>query len=382
MKTEPRKEAPFLHEQKALTRNGAQQVDDDVTDDSVVEVGVSIRTARKLDGLEDEGVVEAETVPCDVEGKPRVGSTEEDLAVLPLAKVTPEVGPRCRGNLGLCNSLSIGVITSRSTTVEEGGRILDTLVNLLLDIHGVTGSLGDGQAEVESADGGDAAKTNDDTPDLVKSVDIGLDGALVTKENDESNNGGSEDTEALHGKHSSHHGTTTLGGSEFRSDDGGKRVIATNTDTEDKAPEDDGRPDRDCGALSRESLTNSSDDNDNQFQPVHLLTTHVVSEVAEAELADHGTDRGSDLDSGINVGRQFVGFGEIDETEHDSDQVDRKNIVGIGKEPNARHDTSANVEPSKLGIVNLLLAMDQTYKKKRNNVSMVFYRVYICYFSL
>jgi len=84
-----------------IARNGAQQIDDDVTDDSVVEVGVSVSTTSELNGLEDEGVVEAETVPCDVECKPRVRSTEEDLAVLPLAKVIPEIGPRCRGNLRL-----------------------------------------------------------------------------------------------------------------------------------------------------------------------------------------------------------------------------------------------------------------------------------------
>lgn len=55
------------------------------------------------DSTEDEGRVETKTVESDVESEPGVSGTEEDLAVLPLTKVTTEVGPGSFGSGDMLN---------------------------------------------------------------------------------------------------------------------------------------------------------------------------------------------------------------------------------------------------------------------------------------
>lgn len=100
-----------------------------------------------------------------IESEPGVGRADENLRVLPLAEVVPEVGPAGLGCADKLDSL-IGVLVV-GTSGQEVVDILGSLVNVALDIHGETGRLGDGETEVESDDGGDNAETDENTPHLV-----------------------------------------------------------------------------------------------------------------------------------------------------------------------------------------------------------------------
>jgi len=50
--------------------------------------------------------------------------------------------------------------------------IIDTPLNIGLDVDSVSGGLGDGQSEVESDEGGDTSNTDDGSPCLVDSSEV------------------------------------------------------------------------------------------------------------------------------------------------------------------------------------------------------------------
>jgi len=117
--------------------------------------------------------------------------------------------------------------------------IVDTPLNIGFDVDSVSGSLGDGQSEIESDEGGDTSNTDDRSPCLVDSSemiegfadDLGLEGS----DGNDRDNGGrdwkSEQhcfsqpageltiTPSLGRKDSGHHSASDLSGSEFRGDD-------------------------------------------------------------------------------------------------------------------------------------------------------------------
>lgn len=59
-----------------VTGDGAGADDDQIADGLVVEGLVHVAAADVADRGEDDGVVEAETVKCDVEEEPRTGRAE------------------------------------------------------------------------------------------------------------------------------------------------------------------------------------------------------------------------------------------------------------------------------------------------------------------
>ena len=113
----------------------------------------------------DEPFVSQLTVEGNVQSKPRVSSTEQDLEVLPLSKVSSEIGPggfRKRSSLIVVNGVD-DVGTGSEISVD----ILGCLFDVSLNIHGVSWSLGDSQSEVESDGSWDHSDTDDESPRLV-----------------------------------------------------------------------------------------------------------------------------------------------------------------------------------------------------------------------
>ena len=111
------------------------------------------------------------------------------------------------------------------------------------------------------------------------------------------------------------------------------------------------------------------EDDDDQFESVHLLASDDIGEISEAKLADDSSGRSSDLDG--SVGGRWEFSIEVDNTEHRRDQVDSKDlwrcqerrwhgdgrrdthIIGIGEEANAGDNTGADVIPSEGSLVDL-----------------------------
>lgn len=100
-----------------------------------------------------------------IKGKPRVRGTDEDLEVLPLAKVGHEVAA---GSLGRLDTLDGGIgVNVVGAAGQEVVNILGGLLDIALDIHGETRGLRNGETEVESDDTGHATKTDENAPHLV-----------------------------------------------------------------------------------------------------------------------------------------------------------------------------------------------------------------------
>lgn len=140
-------------------------------------VGCGGRT--ETDGLEDDGRVQSQSVEGNIEGEPGPSSTEKNLEVLPLTKVTTEIGERSLGqgvssfHILLCVKRDIAVVALVINILFVGDNsvgIIDTPLDIGFDIECVSGSLGDGQSEVESDEGGDTAQADDDSPCLIDSL--------------------------------------------------------------------------------------------------------------------------------------------------------------------------------------------------------------------
>jgi len=61
----------------------------------------------------------------------------------------------------------------------------------------------------------------------------------------------------------------------------------------------------------------------------YLLTTNVICQETEPELADDIATRSGDFEGGIIRGRQ-CSAGRVDVSEHDIGKVDREKIVSVG----------------------------------------------------
>src|ERR1700753_4208181 len=91
------------------------------------------------------------------------------------------------------------------------------------------------QTEVQGDAAWNGTKTDDNTPHLINcqlantvafSNSLGsFQGVVEARDDDQGNNGSSELTNALHGEYGSHHGTSPLGGSELRGDNGAKGIV-------------------------------------------------------------------------------------------------------------------------------------------------------------
>lgn len=192
--------SPRVDEQECgpVARNQTANTNDQVADRDVVQVLVHlgllvpVRRASEADSSEHDGAIQTEPIKCNVECEPRVRSAEQNLAVPPLPKVVNEIGP---GRLGGLDALDdrIGVDLV-STAGQERVDVLRGLLDVALDIHGVTRGLGDRETEVERDHSGDGAETDEQAPAVVDGIKGGgavEDLALVGFGDDERDEGGS-----------------------------------------------------------------------------------------------------------------------------------------------------------------------------------------------
>ena len=94
-------------------------------------------------------------------------------------------------------------------------------------------------------------------------------------------------------------------------------------------------------------------DDEDQLESVHLLASDDISKGTEQELANDGSGRGSEFDGGVGGVGHLADAGVVDNAEHQSQEGDGKDVVAVGEEANASHDDSADVIPSKGGLVDL-----------------------------
>jgi hypothetical protein len=147
-----------------------------------------------------------------------------------LAVVAPEVGPAGLGRIqtlarvledsSTADLIRLALTFTRSVSLD----VLDGLLGVTCNIEGVARSFRDGETEVESNAARHSTEADDDTPHLVHSklahtvakVDRlgGLEGVFETRDDDQSNDGGGELANTLHGEDGTHHGTSPLGGGE------------------------------------------------------------------------------------------------------------------------------------------------------------------------
>lgn len=214
-----------------VTGDGTSTSKDNVADADIVQVAVNVVLASITDGTQNDRVVQGKTVVGDIEQKPRASSSKKNLAVLPLTKVGPEVGPRSLGsnvlftvNCSSCRCLDRGLA---SIVLLNLG--LFFLLSLLLgdiDIKGVSRGFRNGKSEVEGSNGGKSTHSNQNSPHLVDSLDtvvgafrnvLGLDkGILPGNDADDGNNTTEELAPTLVGKDSAHDGTSPLGSGKLR----------------------------------------------------------------------------------------------------------------------------------------------------------------------
>lgn len=352
--------------------HGTSKNDDDVADGSLVEHLVDVATTAEADGREDDGVVERETVVSDIEEEPGASRSEKHLSVLPLRVVAVEVTPgSLRGHEVLAGNETLGVgdliRVAGVLAVNVSLGVGTGLDNIALDVEGVAGSLGDGETVVKGNASGDSAETDDDAPHLVhsKTTDTiavldglgGLERLFEARDDDEGDDTGGELTETLHGEDGSHHGTSPLGGGKLGSDDRGKRVVTTNTDTHEDTPENDDTDNGDSRRGRGKRLSESCEDDQDELETVHPLTTDTIGEVTETELSDDSTGGGRDLDSSVGRGRDLAGVGlsvvPVDDSQHGGDKRDGEDVVGIGEETGTSHDNGTNVVPAERSLVDL-----------------------------
>lgn len=379
-----------------VARNCSSADQDHVSNSDVVQVLVSGLATGIANGSQNSSVVETDTVECDIEEKPRTGSSEQDLAVLPLADVSEEVGPGCLGDLKLGSSVTHGADASDFIWYTLGGAsevsldIRTTLDDVPGDIEGVARSLGNGQTEVEGDGARNCTHSNDDTPHLVDGLEAdaiarsddsggvlavgGQERLLEPNGDNQSDETGSKLTETLHGKDGSHHSASPLGGSEFRGNDGRQWIVCgalawlfeipshsckrttTDTDSHEHTPEDDGTSNRESSGVRSESLCDSAKDDDDQLETVHLLATNDISEETESKLTNDGASRGSDLDGGVGRDGDLagsVGFLPVNYPQHGGNDTNGEDVVGIGEETDTSDEDGANVVPAEGGLIDL-----------------------------
>jgi len=255
-----------------VTRNSTSAHKDNVADSGVPEQPVDVGAGREANLLENDGSVQTKTVESNVKQEPRTSGANEGLGVLPLAVVTEEICPAGLGNLK-----SVAVVLNCLDTLDLVGNTLGLAGNVSFDIgaglddiagdiKGVAGGFGDCQTIVESNAPWNRTETDDNTPHLVGSklanagtglvAGGGLKRLLEASSDDESDETGGELAETLHSEDRAHHGASPFGGREsdesqslvlnlgvelaeyvLRGDNGGKRVVTTNANTHDNAPE-------------------------------------------------------------------------------------------------------------------------------------------------
>ena len=105
-----------------------------------------------------------------IENEPGPSSAEQDLAILPLTEVLAAVSPRGLRDVDLVGDEAI--IWTGLNALPVPINVFDSLLHVTLDVEGETRGLGDSETEVESDTGGDASKTDEETPAIVNGYGI------------------------------------------------------------------------------------------------------------------------------------------------------------------------------------------------------------------
>lgn len=310
-----------------------------------------------------------------------------------------EIGPGRLGSLdALDNRIGVDLV---SASGKEGVDVLRGLLDVALDIHGVTRGLGDGETEVEGDNRRDGTETDEQAPAVVDGI-VGYrsvkDLVLVSLGDDESDEGGgycgslvgemrytifrlTEVPEALHSKDSSHHATTNASGRKLRGDNGGQGVL-DNTISASRAgathvvltsppiptpmikrhtmrtpmiPTAWPWPERACANVPVMTVHEISVISDfkqtfrltnHELDTVHLLTTDHVGKPTKEQLAHKCTNGSSDLDAQVLVGVEPGVSLSVDITKHGRGNVDGEDIIGICEETHTRYQARLDVEPT------------------------------------
>jgi hypothetical protein len=107
-----------------------------------------------------------------VKSKPRVRSAQNDFEVLPLGEMGSEVpagGPRSLHTLH--DSIGVNV---RVSFRKEVLNIVGGLLDVTFDIHSEARRLGNGQSEIQGDNAGDASQTDEEAPQVVDMIEIGV----------------------------------------------------------------------------------------------------------------------------------------------------------------------------------------------------------------
>lgn len=134
------------------------------------------------------------------------------------------------------------------------------------------------------------------------------------------------------------------------------KLTTTDTDSHENTPEDDGSSNGHGRRAGCEGLSDGSEDDDDQFKTVHLLTTDDISEETETKLTDDSSSRGSDLDGSVGGDGDFSRGSRVlpvDDTKHSSHDTNGEDVVGIGEETDTSDQTGADMVPAERSLVNL-----------------------------
>lgn len=101
-------------------------------------------------------------------------------------------------------------------------------------------------------------------------------------------------------------------------------------------------------------MSESGDDDKDQLETVHLLTTQDICEGSEAELSKNSSRRSGDFDSSVLGDMQFAAVAVlVDNTQHDGQERGSENIVLICEETNTSHNNGSDMIPAKGSLVDL-----------------------------
>ena len=120
------------------------------------------------------------------------------------------------------------------------------------------------------------------------------------------------------------------------------RIIAYHENT----PEDDDADDVDTRRSRGQSLSESGEDDEEQFQSVHVLATEDISSGTEADLTDNCAGRCCELDGGVGVVRHLAFAREVDNADHEGQKRDGENVVRVCEETDTGNGNGSDVIPS------------------------------------
>src|SRR5271170_1593058 len=256
------------------------------------------------------------TYERNIQNEPRASSSKKDFAILPLAKVASKVAETCFGGAvggllnddlrvrGISNVAQFGR-TKFAADVLDGIGGCDLLV--AADIERVTDCFGNCETEVERKASWNGTESVDDTPRFIEGnlagsiASCNLQGVFEADRAKECNEGGCELSPPLIGKDGGHHCAAPLDCSELTGDDGRKRKIAPHPRSKNHTPKDHDANDIKGWTLARDSKSQSSTDDDHQFNAVHLrsawdhhirrylLATEMIGQEAKTELSDNSS---------------------------------------------------------------------------------------------